>query len=320
MAPKLDEYIIQMRNLHKRYGLSKNVMQLFKAFGEHHRGASSPEALGRWLRSSPLMRKACTDTISSLAKEIQKNPTPDCIAECGELISSCTEMLNLANESKQGTILPFMKFPAEIRRSVYQYYFNNLFTSHRQHQHNTITIIRQRPHNCICLGHQSYQTGLARRLQMDLIITCTQIKDEVLALWFEGYVFHFACGCELKSSLQTNSSLSNNLKNVKIHWTGQESAEAFILLRKVATLKSLVVVISKSTTNTQSEKERLLRRYFTQKGQTRVSEALGFDELMEFRGLEHVGVEHVQKSQAFRRSEEDRNGLEKLLKFVALDD
>lgn len=123
-----------------------------------------------------------------------------------------------------------------------------------------------------------------------------------------------------ESSLQTNSSLSNNLKNVKIHWTGQESAEAFILLRKVATLKSLLVVISKSTTNTQSEKERLLRRYFTQKGQTRVSEALGFDELMEFRGLEHVGVEHVQKSQAFRRSEEDRNGLEKLLKFVALDD
>lgn len=98
MEPKLDEYIIQMRNLHRRYGLSKNVMQLFKAFGEHHRGTSSPEALGRWLRSSPLMRKACTDTISSLAKEIQKNPTPDCIAECGELISSCTDMLNLASE------------------------------------------------------------------------------------------------------------------------------------------------------------------------------------------------------------------------------
>lgn len=98
MAPRLDDYVLRMRNLHKRYDLSKNVLELFRAYGEHHRGTKSPEELGRWLRTSPLLRRACTDTISSLAAAMQKNPTHECITECGEIITCCTEMLNLASK------------------------------------------------------------------------------------------------------------------------------------------------------------------------------------------------------------------------------
>ena len=118
-------------------------------------------------------------------------------------------------------------------------------------------------------------------------------------------------------SLQINTSLRHNLKKVKVHWTGQESAAAFNLLQGAPSRKRVVVVISKSTTNNMSEKEALLRTYFTPRCQTRITEALGFDELMEFRGLERIEVEHVDRSQAHRRAEEERNGLQKILESVA---
>lgn len=44
-------------------------------------------------------------------------------------------------------------------------------------------------------------------------------------------------------------SLRNNLKSLKVHWTGPKSDQAFKLLKKVSTLKSLTIEISRSTTN-----------------------------------------------------------------------
>lgn len=117
--------------------------------------------------------------------------------------------------------------------------------------------------------------------------------------------------------MQNNTNLSNNLKNVKIHWTGPKSAEAFVLLKEVASLKSLVIVISKSTTYFPSEKEALLKRFFRRKGPTRLSESLGFDELIKLSGVERIGVEHVQRTSAYRLVEEERHGLEIFLQFMA---
>lgn len=97
MGPPLDDYTLKMRNLHQRYGLSENVLELFKAYGEHHRGVQPPDALGRLLRTSTLMR-ACTDTITSLTTAMQKNSTPECIGECSEIITCCTDMLIIASK------------------------------------------------------------------------------------------------------------------------------------------------------------------------------------------------------------------------------
>lgn len=97
MGPPLDDFTLKMRNLHQRYGLSEHALELFRAYGEHHRGIQDPDALGRRLRTSAFMR-ACTDTITLLTTAMQKNPTPECITECSEVITCCTEMLNLASE------------------------------------------------------------------------------------------------------------------------------------------------------------------------------------------------------------------------------
>lgn len=89
--------MVRMKNLHQRYSLPASVMTLFRALGEQQRGYD-PDSLGRLMRMSVGMRKACTDTIYQLAMVMQKNQDPDTVLECTELIRSCTEMLDLASK------------------------------------------------------------------------------------------------------------------------------------------------------------------------------------------------------------------------------
>lgn len=114
--------------------------------------------------------------------------------------------------------------------------------------------------------------------------------------------------------LATNPSLRANLQRVKVHWTGPQSATAFRLLKEVTPLSSLVVIISKSTTNHLSERERRLQMFFTHKSPPRLTDALGFDELLELRRITNVEVDHVEKSQAYRRTNEERHNLEVILR------
>lgn len=57
----------------------------------------------------------------------------------------------------------------------------------------------------------------------------------------------------------------------------------------------------------------MVSNFFNFKAPTRLCDAKGIDELLELRGLESVQVEHVSKTQAFRRTNEERQGLELLL-------
>lgn len=114
--------------------------------------------------------------------------------------------------------------------------------------------------------------------------------------------------------------MNYSLKSVKVHWTGMDSDLAFKLLQKITTLKSLVVVVSRSTTNNVSKKETTLLKYFPSRLRTRITEALGFkelEELVKLRKLVNAKVEHVDKSQAHRRLEEERKGLAQYLRHVA---
>lgn len=114
--------------------------------------------------------------------------------------------------------------------------------------------------------------------------------------------------------------MNYNLRSVGVHWTGRESDSAFELLQKIPTLKNLVVVVSKSTTNLVSKKEATLRTYLPSRYHPRITEALGFkslEELVRLRGLLNVKVVHVDRGQALCRSEQERNGLQNYLKHVA---
>lgn len=97
-------------------------------------------------------------------------------------------------------MLPFLKFPAEIRRSVYQYYFNDLLLDSSW---EGVSIIRKTPHDCVCASHKSHTMRQSRPLDMPIISTCSQIKEESLEEWFKHPVFCFACGCELSERTQS---------------------------------------------------------------------------------------------------------------------
>lgn len=118
--------------------------------------------------------------------------------------------------------------------------------------------------------------------------------------------------------ISNNASLRDNLKRLKIHWTGPQSAEGFKLLKQVSTLKRLVIVVSKSTTNNLSKREQELQMFFTHKA-ARLTDALGLDELLELRGVNFIEVQHIQRSLAHRRIEEERHGLERLLQARIMD-
>lgn len=116
--------------------------------------------------------------------------------------------------------------------------------------------------------------------------------------------------------LKFNKSMSRHLRHIKVHWTGNQSELAFKLLLEVPDLKGLIIVISKSTTDTISREEKLVEKYLPHRYPTRISEALGFEQLeklVEECNLERVAVKHVDKGQAHRRTEQERVGLERLL-------
>lgn len=94
------------------------------------------------------------------------------------------------DESNRSTALPFMKFPAEIRRSVYKYYFDDLLLPSKRWRR--ADIIRKSNFDCMCATHKSKTMKLARALEISLICTCSHIKDEALEEWFKRHHFSFA--------------------------------------------------------------------------------------------------------------------------------
>lgn len=224
-----------------------------------------------------------------------------------------------------------MKLPPEVRRGVYRHYINGLFPN--PYTYRRVIISKKPVEGCLCPTSEFKRTAAVIRPQ--LAYTSKVVKDEFLAAWFKEHTFHFTCGCELsqckitipnvlvkiltnvtEEHLTTNPSLRANLQQVMVHWTGPQSATAFRLLKEVTTLSSLVVIISKSTTNHLSDRERRLQTYFNHKGPLRLTDALGFDELLELPKINHVEVDHVEKSQAYRRTNEERHNLEIMLRAM----
>lgn len=89
-----------------------------------------------------------------------------------------------------------MKLPPENRQMVYQYYFKNLILGLPWAR---LQIVLNYPIRCGCAttNLKSYKEEEAIPLKMPLIFTCSQIKDEALAVWFQERLFKFRCSCEL---------------------------------------------------------------------------------------------------------------------------
>ncbi|PSR94458.1 hypothetical protein BD289DRAFT_472520 [Coniella lustricola] len=315
MACRLDEYDINLLQLQEKYDLSDNVVSLMRKLEDCKRGVCDPDAVGRIVRVSQEMRKACTDTLSQLAWYIKPESDGPTVKECRSLIINCADLLEMANEPEANRRFPFMKLPLELRRGVYYYYLRGPW-------------YRSPPCRKVFSGQSSVcqcppvpvfkQRYGPERVSLDLSCVSRELRYEFMAFFYQTYTFRFACCCQLDCLLTMLPSMAQHLRKVVVHWTGPNSADAFKLLATLP-LSHLTVVISRSTTTHLSEREEKFQQYFCRKSPRRLTDARGFEELYALRGLDSLNVEHVDKLQGNKRTDEERGNLEDLLRSVVLE-
>ena len=207
---------------------------------------------------------------------------------------------------------PFLKLPAELRQNIYRWYATKIIST------TLVAYPKQVDHGCDC-GRWTPPNPLTlpaiHRVDMALARTCSQIKTEYLEFLYHKYTLYFDCTCELNGRLRGNLALRSSLRSVKVHWTGPVSDRAFTRLAKCKELRHLDIVISKSTTNFETPREREMRRYFHSLKPVRLADSLGIDELLTIRGLTSVCVSHVNGRQSTKRTDEERANLQGLLRF-----
>ncbi|RFU81437.1 hypothetical protein TARUN_749 [Trichoderma arundinaceum] len=94
--PAKSFFILRLKTVPAKYGLSKNIQDLLQALDHYHSGAIDAVELGRLVRLSPNRRAAIANTITKCAGIIKKQPEE--IATCVEVIEMCTELLEIAGK------------------------------------------------------------------------------------------------------------------------------------------------------------------------------------------------------------------------------
>ncbi|KAM7193624.1 hypothetical protein V8F33_007717 [Rhypophila sp. PSN 637] len=303
-------YAQQMLNLHTRFGLSENARSLLSAHDDWKLGRISQDELGRIIKTSANMRQAIIDTITKVNNIMKKKPEEQKM--CLDIIQACADMLTALEKPAEIKGFPLMNLPVEIRRMVYGWYVNAKIAKLA----GAVTHPRILPKTPGCYCPSFVASTPSHQFDLALARTGKKVRDEFLEYFYQSFRFHFTCGCELTRRFETtgNDIMRQNLRNVKIHWSGIKSNEAFLLLARCHKLKSLEVVVSKCTSFYLTARETEMRRYFVAQKAPRLPDALGMDELLLIRGIESLTVSHSPLKTGARRSEDERASLEGLLR------
>ncbi|KAI8634614.1 hypothetical protein F5Y19DRAFT_469675 [Xylariaceae sp. FL1651] len=300
-------YEQRMLRLFERYEMSGNARTMLKAFDDFKTAKIDEASLGRLIRLSPNNRAALVSTMVKCANIMKDTPKES--KYCLTIITSCGEMLEIAHNQPQACgFHAFAKLPREIRDRIYSFYLKN----HRDA--DIVVIPYPKKGSCSCARHEPPQYESFSKLQIDLAYTSKAVSAEVLACFYRRRVFHFPCACEMDHHLTYNTLLKSTASRVMFHWTGERADSGIRQLQKMKQLEALIVIVSKSTSKTLTRRETEVRRYFGNKrGTNTIPESLGWEELLEIRGLKRVEVEHINKRKADRRTDDERMSLENIL-------
>ncbi|KAB5557916.1 hypothetical protein GE09DRAFT_92874 [Coniochaeta sp. 2T2.1] len=202
--------------------------------------------------------------------------------------------------------MPFLKFPAEIRRMIYFEYLKQATTgvgSVLSHARGMTT--------CTHCHTPPYRNS--KRLNIELAFSSTQVAAEVLPVLYRMVAVRYYCTCWLARDLTANRPLRANIIRVHVSWVGPRSHMAFALLARCRRLEGLDLSISMSTTLYPTARESLMQSWGLA-DHTRLCDALGFDELVRLRDLGSIDVRHVDASLDLRRTETERLRLELMLR------
>ncbi|KAI1327908.1 hypothetical protein F5Y16DRAFT_420613 [Xylariaceae sp. FL0255] len=323
-------YEQRMLGLFERYELPPNTPFLLKAYEDYLTKTTTEAALGRLIRISPNNRIALSDTMAKCA-EIMSTKVEE-TKHCLTIIKTCQKMLEIADkEAAKGGFPGFLQLPIHLRFHIYDMYQGN-----DAGRNNPIVMIpirsgrirkdRERPRkvSCYCPAHASDSVmGLKELIPMNLAFTSKAIADEVLGNFFKQRTIHFVCPCEMKHVLTKQPVVKYNIKSLMFHWCGPDAHKAIALLGEMTgenkNLKYLTVIISKVTSRYHDAREEEIRKYFHgRKARSSLPGSRGWDELMSIRALESVNVENIDKKKGERRAEQDRDGLERMLRSKVL--
>ncbi|KAI1743986.1 hypothetical protein F4680DRAFT_408095 [Xylaria scruposa] len=256
-------------------------------------------------------------------------PVRDCIADhkpsanimkdkpkeskyCLSIITGCGDMLEIADKQPKDSGFPgFLKLPPEIRNRIYDVYLYN-------HKWAPSIIPKSKKGNCSCGPHEPPQYEKFPPVDVALGFTSKHISNEFLSCFYHKQRFHFSCACEMGYHLKNNALLKSTLSNVMFHWCGPQADSGISQLHGMRQLEKMTVVVSKTTSKLLTQREQEIRRFFGGNKRSILNsfpESLGWEELIEIRGLKRVSVEHVNKRKADRRTDEERQSLENMLEF-----
>ncbi|KAH7170571.1 hypothetical protein EDB81DRAFT_909187 [Dactylonectria macrodidyma] len=298
-------YVLKMRSIPTRYGLSKNIQTLLQALDKYYTGSIDATELGRLVRLSPKRRSAIANTISKCADMIKKEPEE--LKTCVDIIEMCTEILEIADRPVPTQGFPFMRLPMEIRDSIMDLMIDNVFRAKG---------IKPAAKRTTCNCPQIERDFFLQTPQMKALpsLLGPALNLEFFRIFFRKKSVRFRCCCEMIDHLKHNEQLLRNVRHIKVHWCGPESALAFKKLSECRKLEGLTLSISKSTLAHLSERTDLMKLYFPLLYRNvRITDVLGLDELLGLRGLKEVLVQHAQTKSTNHTVETDRANLAELL-------
>ncbi|KAI0544563.1 hypothetical protein F4679DRAFT_576741 [Xylaria curta] len=296
--------------LFEKYGLSDNIRIMLKAFEDFKTSRLDEASLGRMIRLSPSNRAALVSTMVKCANIMKDRPKES--KYCLSIITGCGDMLEIADKQPKDSGFPgFLKLPPEIRNRIYDMYLHN-------HKKALGIIPVPKKGNCSCAPHEPPPYEKFVSVDVALGFTSKHISNEFLSCFYHKQRFHFPCACEMGYHLKNNALLKSVLSHAMFHWCGPQADSGISQLHGMRQLEKMTVVVSKTTSKLLTHREQEIRRFFGGNKRSILNsfpESLGWEELIEIRGLKLVLVEHVNKRKADRRTDEERQSLENMLQF-----
>ncbi|KAI0434098.1 hypothetical protein F5Y09DRAFT_349718 [Xylaria sp. FL1042] len=302
-------YEMRMLRLFEQYELSDNARVMFQALEEFSTARLDEASLGRLVRLSPGNRAALVNTMVKCAGIMKDKPKES--KYCLDIITSCGQMLEIADKPIPGAGFPgFLQLPQEIRDRIYKFYLGYHLSPRSIIPHPKLA-------RCACAPHEAAQYMSYRVLDLELGFTSKQISNEFWTIFYRKRMFHFPCVCEMNFHLENNVLLKSTIKNLMFHWCGEDADKGILQLQSIEQLENMVVVVSKTTSRYLTKREADIRQFFDSKRNIvgNLPESLGWDELLEIRGLRSVEVVHIDKRKGDRRTDQDRRNLENMLRF-----
>jgi hypothetical protein len=196
-----------------------------------------------------------------------------------------------------------MKLPVEIRYRILEFAIDGLF----KHDH---IILCKRNTDCACpqIWGVATQSSSIKALYS---ILGSQTNEEFFRLLFRRKTLHFRCPCEMNICLSQNRFIKNYARSIHVQWAGPKSDKAFRQLADCENVESIKLTLTKGTLLHVNEREARMRRSFPSIP-TRLTDALGLNELLELRGFQQVTLV-CSHGRGMSIYEPDRACLQKML-------